>query len=588
MSSPSSSALPPNFSFLNQTIEVITVYGPYKIPITELDEFYRTKILMAIFFGLRVGASAVVAIILLLITQNRRTPVFIFNQISLIFLFIQSSLYLQYLNSPYSLMSTALTGSYEAVRPRDTNVSVASSVFQFLLICAVCVSLFFQVRVVFPPFSMARNIASAITSISVVLCCVVNLLYIISRCYSALNPTSKPIFGTGHFNQILPSFSQYAFAASIALCSVTLLGKLAFAIRTRRILGLRQFGPFEIIVIMSAQTMIVPVILYIMNNSLASTSNGNYLTGVGSLAPLAVVIFLPMSSMWASAANTSAISRQEMIFSNHRNSEVCVCGRPKYGGDDDDETFDYRSQTTSYNNRKMDRYYSETEKNVPNTAWGKVQRCFIKVERAIHHAVTYKSRKALKQAKRRVDMELAAGGNAHGGDQYAATTQLSISNVHPNPAAAAITQHQNNPFAPITPAELNISSTDDMPKTPSTLCSPNSGRQYYDGGVYYGHAKKDALVTSVHRVPSNSDTSDDSNCQGNGIIINKDDAQSPTETMVSNRNSKGNNVLRFSYDENERSVAFDDDLLSLNGDENEEEYYNRMKSKYNPGYSERK
>ncbi|VVT57086.1 uncharacterized protein SAPINGB_P005527 [Magnusiomyces paraingens] len=583
------------YTLLNQTIEIMTIYGPAEISLTEIDEFYKIKILMGIFFGLRVGASAVVAIILFLITENKRTPVFIFNQISLIILFIQSSLYLQYLNSSYSFISTNFTGSYEAVTSNDTNISIASSVFQFLLICAVTVSLFFQVRVVFPPFSMARVVASIITGVASVLCCIINLLFIISRCASAKNPNSS-IYGDGHFANILPTFSQYTFAATIMLCSVTLLGKLVFAIRTRRILGLRQFGPLEIIVIMSVQTMIIPVILYIINNTLGSGDAGTYVAGVGALAPLSVVIFLPMSSMWASAANTNAISRQEMIFNNHRNSQICSCGRPK-NGDDDDDTFDYRSHTTSYHNRKMDKYYSETEKNTPNTTWGRLQKFFIKVERGLHHALTYKSRKAVVQAREQRQNDLELMNNR--GSNYEATTKLSISNINPHNNVQF--QQQANPFSGIHAGNISALGMDDMSKRSVSLSSPNpaQGTVYYESGIYDGSAgvpvMKEDHLTSVQRVSSHSESSTPEDDAHGGIIISKSDINSPTDTVTSNATTQkimggqagasrnSTQVFQFNYDEN-RNIAYDDDLLSLNGDENDEEYYHRMKSKYNSTY----
>lgn len=592
---------------LVQNLTFVTVAGTRITPFTAFDEYYRLKVLMGIFFGLRVGCSAVVGIILFLTMPNKKTPVFIFNQITLWIFFIQSSLYLGYLTSSYSVISTNFTGSFASVTQHDINVSIATSVFNFLIAISIQFSLFFQVRVVFPPFSLSRLVASLVIGVVALFCGVMSLLFLIDRCYSAVHPGYR-IFGVGsHFTVILPSINQYSLLCSIVVCCVILVGKLLFAIRTRHILGLRQFGPLQIIVIMCTQSMVLPVIMYIVNNTVGSTSsNQKYVSGIGALAPLIVVISLPMSAMWASASNISAMSRQEMTFSNraYRSSDACVCGRPR--GPDDD--FDSHSYSTAINSAQS-YYESKVQQPAPSGFIGKTKHFFQKIEFFLFQNIiskACKSKKASSSLANRFPMDES--------EKYVATTQLSISNIQRHPSSDAgigsgnpTNGRQNIPFS-ITPGRYahqpnQVSSySEESPKTPSTLCSPYT-KYYFDKGSTTSvgnsptnpnsNTKEKGTSVSVHKVSSHSDIVDADNTtpftshKSAGIIITRDEISSPTDTLASGKSPLGSRKYSVgnssNKEESKQGVTFvedDDDLLSLDGDENEEEYYNRMKSKY--------
>lgn len=284
-------------SLISQFINITTMDGVVQYNIQELDSFQTSRMIFAALFGVRAGVSAIVSIILFLLVDRRTTPVYIFNQVSLVLMFIQSTLFLVNLVSPYGLISTVFTQSYAAVTQSNVNVSVASSVFQLLFIITIQCSLFFQGRIIFPKASPSRLLATVILGIISLATVVLYSLYIAQSCHAAINPADLLLFGVK--GKKLPSMAQIMFASSISFCTLIFVGKLVFAIRTRWVLGLKQFGPLQIICIMGAQSMIIPAIITVVSFARPDVQS------IYSVASFVVVISLPLSAMWAASANTS-------------------------------------------------------------------------------------------------------------------------------------------------------------------------------------------------------------------------------------------------------------------------------------------
>lgn len=287
-----------NPALLNQTITVTTMNGIMKYNLQDFDEFQRSRMILAALFGARASVSALVSIILFLMADRRTTPVYIFNQVSLIFFFIQSTLFLVSSFSPFGLISTIFTFSYASVTTTNVNISLAGSVFQLLFVITIQCSLFFQGRIVFPKQSRSRLLATLVLGTIALGTIIIYSLNIAQSCTFAVNPVRDPLF-PGRFGKKLPSIAQIMFASSITVSMLIFVGKLVFAIRTRWVLGLKQFGPLQIICIMGAQSMIIPAVLTVISFARTDVKN------VYSVAPLIVVISLPLSAMWAASANTS-------------------------------------------------------------------------------------------------------------------------------------------------------------------------------------------------------------------------------------------------------------------------------------------
>lgn len=298
-------------SVLFQEINITTMNGVVSYNIQELDQFQRDRMLLATLFGVRAGASAVVSIILFLLTARRHTPVYIFNQTSLVLFFAQSTLFLVNTFSPFGALSTVFTNSYASVTGINVNVSVATSVFQLLFIISIQCSLFFQARAVFPRNSHAQVLVTVILGLMSVATIIIYTLYIAQNCRLAANPVGPTLF-KGRFGYKLPSISQIMFAASISLCTLIFVGKLFFAIRTRSVLGLKQFGPMQIVCIMGTQSMIVPAVLTVISFTESGT------TPIYSMASFTVVISLPLSAMWAASANTNSSPKLSSTMNTHQ------------------------------------------------------------------------------------------------------------------------------------------------------------------------------------------------------------------------------------------------------------------------------
>lgn len=287
-----------NPALLVQNITIETMQGTSIVALTAFDAYQHKRMTIVSFFAVRASCSALVSIVLFLLTTRRRTPVFFFNQTSLILMFIQSTLFLVSCFSPFSTISTVFTNSYADVTQMNINISIASSVFQLLFLISIECSLVFQARTVFPKNTRAQLLVTVALGAFALATVAIYTLYITSTCWSARNPTAPRLF-SGSFQRHLPSVAQLMFALSVTLCTLIFVGKLLVAIRTRRVLGMKQFGPLQIVCVMGAQSMILPAILTLLSFQMPGAVH------ISSLAPFLVVISLPLSALWASAANTN-------------------------------------------------------------------------------------------------------------------------------------------------------------------------------------------------------------------------------------------------------------------------------------------
>lgn len=84
--------------------------------------------------------------------------------------------------------------------------------------------------------------------------------------------------------------------------TILLIGKLIFAIRTRRYLGLKQFDSFHILLIGFSQTLIIPSIILVVHYFYLSQNKDSLLQQISLLL---IILMLPLSSLWAQTANNT-------------------------------------------------------------------------------------------------------------------------------------------------------------------------------------------------------------------------------------------------------------------------------------------
>ena len=279
------------------TLTYVSVYGSgTQVTFNELQAIVNKKITEAIVFGVRCGASCLMIIITWLITQRKRTAIFIINQTSLFLILLHSALYFKYLLSSISSLAYTLTYFPQAVTRNDVHVYGATNIIEVLLVASIEISLAYQVKIVFSGQNF-RKLGHSVLCLSTLL----GLSTIVMFAYTAIHGIARTYAGepTQHLAKYF-NISTILLASSINLMTLILIIKLILAIRSRRFLGLRQFDTFYILLIVSVHSLISPSILFILSYSLPPNHGTDVLVTV---ATLLVVLSLPFSSMWANARN---------------------------------------------------------------------------------------------------------------------------------------------------------------------------------------------------------------------------------------------------------------------------------------------
>ncbi|MCJ1306190.1 hypothetical protein MMC08_009008 [Hypocenomyce scalaris] len=277
---------------------------PFNVSIPDLDSFMLYNIQISINYSAQLGASFLLLVVLLLLTKNekRRSPIFVINSLSLFLNTARNILQCLYFTGPFSETYAYFAQDYSRVPRSAYATSVAGTVLIFLLLVCVELSLILQTRVVCTTirqlyrrgiFALSFLIALVAVAFRLALC-VENSEYIVSLTYLV------PLTWLGSAANITTSISVFWFCA-------VFVTKLGLAIRQRRKLGLRRFGPMQIIFIMGCQTLVIPAIFSILQYTTSIPSmDSNVLTLVS--------IFLPLSSIWASSSGVDhapATARQD-------------------------------------------------------------------------------------------------------------------------------------------------------------------------------------------------------------------------------------------------------------------------------------
>ncbi|KAJ8103133.1 fungal pheromone mating factor STE2 GPCR-domain-containing protein [Lipomyces tetrasporus] len=301
---------PADYTAINQPLEIMFNGSHTTISATWIDSWMRESGISCTVFGVHIGAAAITAIILALLTKpnKRRTPVFILNEISLFLVILRAGLYINYVLGPFNTFGAYFSGDYSEVPYQALVRSSVTAFLQLLITFGVELSLLFQVRIVFDTHRRLQRIITAGCSVLVVIVMAFWLVAIVQNI--------GEIMQAGEYQYLAWAWTtaKALYAASISIFSGIFCFKLVLAIRQRRVLGLTEFGPLQVIVIMTTQTMIVPAVITIVE---LATNSGIVLSALPSLI---VVLSLPLSALWASATNDAiGASRRSGNGSNINN-----------------------------------------------------------------------------------------------------------------------------------------------------------------------------------------------------------------------------------------------------------------------------
>ncbi|KAI9835074.1 MAG: hypothetical protein M1819_002626 [Sarea resinae] len=281
------------FNPFNQTFTLLLPdETPINVTMQDLNAYVNYGIEICIDYSAQFGASLVLLVVLLLLTKSekRRSIIFAVNVLSLALNTIRSLLQCFYFTGPFYQPYAYFSQDFSRVPHSEYATMVASIVLTFLLLVSLEMSLVFQTRVVCVTLRDIHRRCITLVSGQIALCAIgFRFALMVENAIYIMNAEDFESFAW------LASASNITTSISICFFCAVFVIKLGFAMSQRRKLGLRQFGPMQVIFIMGCQTLIIPSIFSILE----------YFTSVpelGSNSLTLVAIFLPLSSMWASAS----------------------------------------------------------------------------------------------------------------------------------------------------------------------------------------------------------------------------------------------------------------------------------------------
>ncbi|OMP87818.1 Pheromone alpha factor receptor [Diplodia seriata] len=282
----------PPFDAWNQTITIYDQYGnPWEggVSLNDVNLWAQYGIRATITWGSQIGASIIMVILLLVLTKHdkRRSPIFILNILALLMSVVRAITNATFYTSGFYNFYTYFAQDPSRLSAADYAHSITAAITTLLLLVCIELSLILQASVVCAtlsrPWHITITISSALVALTAIGCRIALTVWNIQF---ILRPATADM-------PDLPRLANITSTFSICFFSLIFCAKLGLAIRNRRSLGLKQFGPMQIVFIMAAQTLIIPGACSILQ----------FFTDdeIGAVSPTVVAIFLPLSSVWASA-----------------------------------------------------------------------------------------------------------------------------------------------------------------------------------------------------------------------------------------------------------------------------------------------
>ena len=239
----------------------LTIIGPDNtviiINMDDIHDYMRYAVEVCTNRGSQIGVSVIVLAVLLLVTkaEKRRLPVFILNTLSLLINIPRTILQVVYFTSAWYDSFAYFTGDLSRVPHSAYASTCAADILTLLLVICIEMSLLVQVWTVSTGAAESYRFLVMALSISAALAAVA-LRFAIT--IINIRTTLYPFEPTSYLIPTIAPAAQIAAACSIVLFASIFCAKLGYALLRRRRLGLTQFGPMQVIFIMSCQTMAIP------------------------------------------------------------------------------------------------------------------------------------------------------------------------------------------------------------------------------------------------------------------------------------------------------------------------------------------
>ncbi|EED19663.1 mating-type alpha-pheromone receptor PreB [Talaromyces stipitatus ATCC 10500] len=283
-----------SFDPFNQNITMTSSDGStMSIPLHYFDEFVQDGVVSCINYGSQLGATIVIFVLLCLLTRSKKRSSIVFCLNVSALLLNMARLICQVLQYTGAWFETYayFSGDISHVSRGDFANSILVQVMNALLEIVVEASLVTQTKVV--TTNMSRWQKTAILAVSAALAVVtIGFRMVQMVLYSMLIVENRPF----DIYLWLQKVNTIFLTVTICYFSAVLICKLGYTVYRRRQLGVHQFGPIQVIFIMSCQTMVIPALFSILQFSSVSIHQIN--TDIFTF----VVVSLPVTTLWASAA----------------------------------------------------------------------------------------------------------------------------------------------------------------------------------------------------------------------------------------------------------------------------------------------
>lgn len=244
-----------NFDPFEQNIIMHEADGtPFLVSVNSVDAWLQYCIRICINYGCQMGASAVLLIVLILLTraEKRSSTAFWLNSLALVSNVARLLCQLIYFTGPLVRLYPIFAGDYSRI-PRSAYAdSIVGAAFSFLAVVFMEVSLVLQVQVVC--VTLRNWYRQVLLAVSVLVAMIpigfrFALLVINSMSIMDLEVISSPW---------LENATNVVVTVSICFFCTIFVVKLGFVIKLRKKLGVREYGPMKVIFVMGCQTMIIP------------------------------------------------------------------------------------------------------------------------------------------------------------------------------------------------------------------------------------------------------------------------------------------------------------------------------------------
>jgi pheromone alpha factor receptor len=255
-----------HFDIFNQTFELIGPDGSTQTLSTLDIEYVKlTAVRTAIVFATQLGASAILLLVLLLMTQGnkRRSLSWIFNVLALVCNVIRTTMQCLEMTGPFLNFVLIVTQEYGiAGLNRQIRFAIANNVVTTLVFIFIQLALVTQVQVICAAAMSSFYRIGILTFCGVVSAIAVGfrLNLMIVNCQSTASLGTAGATEWDSFDSLEWAQNTNNVTAIVSICvfSAVFCTKLGLAIRSRRIMGLKQFGAMQIIFIMGCQTLTIP------------------------------------------------------------------------------------------------------------------------------------------------------------------------------------------------------------------------------------------------------------------------------------------------------------------------------------------